>query len=489
MSCTSGNGSERNTVYIWISIAILLAAGTAAFYPVLHNGFTNWDDPAQLLDNPLVRELSFQNTVEIFRSRVVSEYHPLVTILFSLEYRLSGLRPAVYHLHSLLVHQANTLLVFFLLFLLGRNLPAALAGALFFEINPLQVQAVAWVSARKDLLYAFFYLLALITFILYHRRSQVRFYIASIILFILSLLCKTTAATLPPVILLWLFCFRRRVSKEDWIALLPFLGIALAVGFPVLMMQTARYPGSAAHLGLSGENMFLSFRNLGFYLTRTVFPVRLSPIELFPRSLPFFEVPVAGSLLLVCSLAVWLAAVRKSNRDMLFAAGFFVVTLLPVLRLIPFAGIEAAANRFAYLPLVGAGYLIGGGIGGLLSRAGKMKARKTAIVILCCMAGFFLAAGSGYRCRLWRDGGTLWQEALRRQGESDLVYHMLADDAFRSGRYPETISFCDRAIDLNPAMAYSYLLKSRAQQGLGKEQKAKETYQQYEQVLRRLGIK
>ncbi|MFH1038215.1 MAG: glycosyltransferase family 39 protein [PVC group bacterium] len=482
------NTARNKRCYIWAGVFVLLAAGASAFFPVLRNGFTNWDDPAQLLANPLVREVSFRNTVEIFRSRVVSEYHPLVTALFSVEYGLFGLQPAVYHLHSLFLHLANTLLVFFLLFLLGRNLPAALAGALFFEINPLQVQAVAWISARKDLLFAFFYLLALITFIFYHNRQSARFYLISIIFFILSLFCKTTAVTLPPVILLWLSCFRRRLLKKDWIVLLPFFILALAVGVPALMMQTARYPGSAAHLGLSGENVLLFFRNLGFYVIRVLLPVQLSPVYLFPARVAFFDVSVAGSVLLVCLLAVWLSANRGKNRDILFGTGFFIVTLLPVLRLIPFAGIEVAANRFMYLPLAAAGYLISGGFSGLLSRAGEVKRLKAVIILSGFMIAVFLAVGTGYRCRFWRDGGTLWNEALRQQGGSDLIYHMLADHAFRSGRYPETVSLCDRAIALNPAMAYSYLLKARAQRALGEEKAAAETGALYFEVLKKLGM-
>ena len=474
---------------IFISLIILLAAGSATFYPILENGFTNWDDPAQLLENPLVRELSVWNMSEIFTAPVVSEYHPLVTAIFSLEYHLFGPNPFPYHLHSLILHLINGCLVFFLFYRLSDKVSLALAGSLLFLVHPLQVQAVAWVSARKDLVFTCFFLFSLLSYIQYKEREKRLFYLLSFFFFIAAVLAKTLAVTLPAVILLWLFVYYRPVLKKDWLGLLPYLTVSLAAGIMALAMQTVRVPGSAAHLEFSFENIILLFRNLNFYLARIIFPFNLSPAYLFPERITLRSVFTWPSLLLILLLVLWFRKSRDERSDVLWGAGFFLVTIFPVLRFVPFTGIEVAANRFVYLPSIGLFYLAGCGCCALLRLAGEEKFRKAVVISSAILVILLLSGISRTRCRIWRDSRTLWTEAVERQEESDLLYHMLADSHFRAEQYPEAIGLCNQSIKSNPAMAYSYLLKSRAQAALGRAEASAKTREQYNQVLRRLGVK
>lgn len=470
---------------IELSMIILLVVGSVAFSPILENSFTNWDDPAQLLDNPLVRELSFRNLRKIFITPVVREYHPLVTAIFSLEYHLFGLNPFPYHLHSLILHLINGWLVFFLFYRMSDRIPVALVGSLLFLVHPLQVQAVAWISARKDLLFPFFYLSSFLSYYSYWIHKKKSFYLLSLLFFICSLLSKSLAVTFPVILLLWLYSEKKKITSREFKGILPFIILAAAVSWSALRMQIIRETGSAAHLDFGFENVILLFRNLQFYLYNILLPFNLSPIYIFPQSINFWELLSISSFLLIFSLSIGLWKNRE-KKYLVRGVFFFVITLSPVLRFIPFAGVEVAAHRFVYLPCVGLFYL-GGWIFYEHIRERNGRVRRYIIVFLLTGIILILSILSTRRCLLWEDSQSIWSEAIEKQGESELFYHMLADYYFRLGHLREAIDLCDKAIAINQAMAYSYLLKGRAQLVLGDREEAKNTFEEYLLVLNKLG--
>jgi len=470
---------------IELSLIILLIVGSVTFSPILKNSFINWDDPAQLLENPLVRGFSARNLGKIFTTSVVSEYHPLVTAIFFFEYHLFGPNPYPYHLHSLILHLINGWLVFFLFYRLSDKIPVALAGSLLFLVHPFQVQAVAWISARKDLLFICFYLASFLSYYFFQSDKKKSLYLLSLLFFICALLSKALAITLPVILLLWIYSEKKRITSRELKGILPFIFLALTTGWFALRMQVVREPGSAAHLDFSFENVILMFGNCKFYLLHLILPFNLSPIYIFPKSINFWEPPFFFSFFLIFSLLIGLWLYR-GNRSLVRGAVFFIITLFPVLRFIPFAGVEVVAHRFIYLSGAGLFY-IGGWIFYRLMRQGPRRIRRYGIIILWTAIILSLAILSAHRCRLWKDSPTIWNEAIKKQGKSELFYHMLADYYFKRGNFQETIEFCDRSIIVNPAMAYSYLLKARAQLILGEREEAKNTFEEYILVLNKLG--
>ncbi len=469
----------------FLPIIILLLVGAVTFSPILENGFTNWDDKAQLLDNPLVRELSIHNLKEIFTTPVVSEYHPLVTALFSLEYRLFGPNPFPYHLHSLLIHLANTLLIFFIFYKLSGKVSIALAGALLFEVHPFQVQAVAWISARKDLLFTCFYLASFLSYFTFRSKNKIIYYFLALLFFICALLSKALAVTLPVILLLWIYSEKKRRGRRELKWILPFIFLAAAVGWFALRMQVVRESGSAARLGFSFENLILLFQNLYFYITHIVFPFNLSPIYIFPKNINLWDLLTWSSFLLLFSLSIGLWR-NRDNKPLIWGVVFFVITLFPVLRFIPFAGVEVAANRFVYLSCAGL-FFIGGYIFYWLICQGSGRIWRYGIILFWSAIILSLSILSARRCRLWKDSQIIWSEAIKKQGESELFYHMLADDNYHRGEFRKAIELCDRSIIFNPAMAYSYQLKARALLILGEREEAKNTFEEYLLVLNKLG--
>jgi len=196
----------NQTKNIWLP-ALVLITTMIVLFPSLQNGFTNWDDPNYLTSNLLIRSLSFDNLGKIFTTPILGVHNPLTLFTFAIEYQLWGKDNATnYHLVNLLLHLGNTLLVFFFIRLITKDLWASAIAALLFGIHPLHVESVAWISGRKDLLYAVFFLASLISYTIYAQTNEKplklgnsfrqKHYLFAIGFFILSIAAKPQAVTL-----------------------------------------------------------------------------------------------------------------------------------------------------------------------------------------------------------------------------------------------------------------------------------------------------
>src|SRR5882762_11139664 len=190
---------------LWLA-AILLLTGLV-YQPSLDNAFTNWDDNRYVLQTSTVTHPTLQS---ILTEPVAGNYHPLTMASLALNYAISGARPASYHWLNLLLHLANTALVFlFVRKLSGGRLWTTVVTSVFFGIHPTHVESVAWISERKDVLYAFFYLIALIVYLRYLDTRRAPWLILALLAFVLSLASKPAAVVLP-LTLLAIDYFRRR---------------------------------------------------------------------------------------------------------------------------------------------------------------------------------------------------------------------------------------------------------------------------------------
>ncbi|MBE9531887.1 MAG: hypothetical protein IME98_03685, partial [Proteobacteria bacterium] len=285
--------NKFNSRILW-ALAIIAAVVTFLIYlPVLDNGFVNWDDPYYVYRNPNIRSLDI---IWAFTAEVSSNWHPLTLLSHSLDYALFGLNPKGHHLTNILLHSINTFLVailFFRLTMLGLKdekssktlfaLTASLITALFFGIHPLRVESVAWISERKDLLYALFYILSLITYITYAIRVKNNeagakgFYAAALILFALSLMSKPMALSLPIVlVIIDIFPLERTNIRELFgkkkmvlIEKIPFVLCSIFSAIVTLWAQA----GSGAMSTLEGaplaSRLLISLRAYSFYIYKT----------------------------------------------------------------------------------------------------------------------------------------------------------------------------------------------------------------------------
>ncbi|HOX22518.1 MAG TPA: hypothetical protein PLL10_03565, partial [Elusimicrobiales bacterium] len=190
----------------------------AVFLPAVFNGFVNWDDDYYIFANPLIQNWSWTSLKNIFLGFHAHYYAPLTFLSFGVEHLLAGTAPWLYHLDNVLLHALNGYLSYRFCLLLSGHRGTALLSALLFALHPLRVESVAWVTERKDLLYASFYLLALNAYLNYlDRELKPRFLIASSGWLLCSLLSKPMAVTLP-LALLAIDFYRRRTLTLRMIA-------------------------------------------------------------------------------------------------------------------------------------------------------------------------------------------------------------------------------------------------------------------------------
>ena len=207
------------------------------YLPSLGNDFTNWDDDAYVTENPLVAR---PHVVDVLMTPLGGNYHPLTVLSLALNYRISGYQPASYHWLNLLLHLANTGLVFAFVWMLSRRrFWTATATSLFFGIHPMHVESVAWIAERKDVLYTLFYLLGLIAYLRYLERRRWAWFAVCLAAFVLSLASKPAAVVFPLTLLALDYFFRRTDRIRLVLEKLPFLALSIAVGWLTLKAQQA----------------------------------------------------------------------------------------------------------------------------------------------------------------------------------------------------------------------------------------------------------
>jgi Flp pilus assembly protein TadD len=412
MKVHSAEGSLENRRAGIFCLLCILAVTAITFSPVLKGGFVSWDDNVYVTENPLVKEVSPEGVGKIFTTFVSGNYHPLTFLSYSWEFHFFGLDPRAYHATNLALHLLNTALVFWLLLILSGGLPAAVAGTLLFALHPMRVEAVAWVTGRKDLLGAAFFLGALIAWLRTRRGQGGRGHLSALLLFLLALFSKATTVVLPLVMLLCDFLegrADRRAVREK----MPFFALALLFGVIALFARES-YQGVL----LERSDSFTDIVFMGTY--RLVLPYLCGFLAPTAGLFPLYPVLEAGGNLLSSRFLLLLAVIgslgaavvfsTRFTRKAAFGTLFFLVALVPSLTVVV---VGYSADRFVYLPSVGLSYLAGEFFLWLWKkRPGRFGRARVFLLLLLVTVSAALAFASWSRCAVWRSSITLWTHAV-----------------------------------------------------------------------------
>jgi protein O-mannosyl-transferase len=421
--------------------AVALAALVIAVYlPALSLGFLNWDDDRLLLENPAVtapdglrRIWSTPELPEGFPN------YPLVFTSYWAEQRLWGADPLGYHAVNIILHAANTALVFFLAVSLGLGWRAAWWVAALFGLHPMQVESVVWIAERKNVLSAFFYLLAFLAY-QRHRGSDARgWYATSLALFAAALMSKTATVVLPLSVLLadrlrdgrWAVASLRRMA--------PFF---LLAGLAAL--QTVSSEHQSIHLPLLDRPVLLG-TTLWFYLAKLLLPLHLSPVyarwHIDPTS-ALWWLPLAGAV--VAALALWRWV---SDGRIAWGLGHFACTLLPVLGLVTYGFHEYSfvADRNVYLACIGPFVAIAAAADPLARRLRPLVVSALAVAVLAMAASLTLR-----QIPVWHDSQTLWTHVLDLDPDAWVAHNNLALVLIQRGKLDQAQEHLDTALRLYP---------------------------------------
>ncbi|HUU29872.1 MAG TPA: tetratricopeptide repeat protein [archaeon] len=451
-----------------IPVLLLALAVLAIYGQSLWFGYVNYDD-VLILGKQWIgyREFTWENLLRLFTPSGAT-FQPLRHLAFGLVYLFSGTEPWGYHLFNLLLYFANLLVVFFLFRKLLELSPVleskksadfwAWVGTAWFAVHPVHVEVVAWMVSNKELLAGLFYFLSLLCYLKSREGAfALSYYLASWAFLVLGLLSKPSVAALPLVVIVFeLFYLGSGFNwKRVALRISPFLVLVAAAACYYIFRSTSFYGK------LPQESISLHFFTMSSVLAKYV-KILLLPINLsnsYPP--PFFSGEYNYRLILYLAVdaAIFTAlfwSVRQKKKDIAFGVSFFLLNLLPVSGIVPIS--IFMADRYLYLSSFGFVFVC---ILVLIRFTGMLKisVRPRRLSAALAAAGLvFLAAISADRCRAWKDGVTLWREAVRTYPNFQFNHFGLGSALLSAGRLEESLAAFQKANQFKENMKVIYNL-------------------------------
>ncbi len=437
--------ARRDCLFAFLLVVLTLIA----FGPVCHAGFI-WDDDAYVTNNPLLTGPDGLRRIW-FSLDAPSQYFPLTYTTLYIERGLWGLNPLGYHLVNLLLHVINALLVWRLLARL--RVPGAWLAAAIFALHPVQVESVAWVTERKNVLMGIFFLLTLWAWLQFigDTRRRWRFYALSLIFYALALFAKTTACTLPAALLLILWLKKMPIHWRRLAQVTPFAAMGLGMGL-VTVWWERHHQGTHGQLFAIGpmDRVLIASRALWFYLGKLLWPAHL--IFSYPRWTVSASDPGAYGWLAATAalgLVIWRIR-RRTGRGVEVAAIYFAATLSPVLGFIMLYTFlySFVADHYQYLACIGPIALAAAAMKLALGRLGANRTRLQGALAAVLLT--VLGVLTWRQCGLYSNAETLWEATLSRNPGSWLAHNNLGIIFHQSGRANEAIHQYQEALKIVP---------------------------------------
>ena len=447
---------------------VLVAATVALYYPVNHHPFVNYDDTVYVTNNLHVQAgLDWDTVTWAFTTYDQANWHPLTWLSHALDCQLFELNPAGHHDVNLLLHVLNVLLLFWVLQQATGYAGRSFMVAALFALHPINVQTVAWVAERKNLLSMLFFLLALGAYRWYVRDPRVGRYAVVALLFALGLMAKPQVITLPCVLLLWDYWPLRRMfastlgplsggvspitpSKSFYLLVEEKFPLFAIAGVNAFITMQAQGRGGARNYFprlIRLENAIVSYAQ---YVKKMLWPSRLALFYPHPDSFKTWAVLAAIVLLLAITALVFF---QRRRRYLVVGWLWFVGTLVPMIGLIQ-VGVQAMADRYAYLPFIGLFIMICWGVADWSEQRRISSAWLASVSIAALLA---LTVVARIQLDRWNDNVTLWSHTVQVTGPNFIAENSLGVALQREGRVDEAIPHFRAALAINPNDASSNL--------------------------------
>ncbi|MCX6269426.1 MAG: tetratricopeptide repeat protein [Bacteroidetes bacterium] len=448
--------------YHHFSYAIVVVVVTAAaFYPSVGNNFVNWDDVVYIMNNDMIKTISFSNLTRIFSSFFMGNYHPMTMLSFAFDYSIFKVSAPGYHLHNLILHLINAVLVFFVSWhLFRKNDLVAFIVSILFAIHPMHVESVAWVSERKDLLFTMYFLLAMLSYTFYNKTSQQKYLYYTLGCFLLSLLSKAQAVSLPIVLLLIDYFMVRKPGAKMFLEKIPFFALSLVFGIIAIKAQDA--DGSINSFNIPVVNsLFYAQYSVFVYLFKLFLPINLTCLYEYPVTedggVPFYIYlsPIVIIVLLFILLKTW-----KKQPSIFFGLLFFLVVIFPVLQFLP-VGRALVAERYSYTPYIGLFIIIAVLFVQLRDRIKSSGNKKTlnyigigVILTLCIL--------TWNRTKVWGDSVSLWTDVMQKNPSCMSAYINRSFMYIQYKQFDKAIQDCNDGLKIDSSQSKLYVNRATA---------------------------
>ena len=486
---------QQNTIFI---ILILVLLTLAVYGQVNHFEFIHYDDNMYVTHNyQIQRGFTFRNMIEVLTDKKTTNWHPLTMMSHMLDWELFGENAGGHHWTNLIFHICNTILLFLLLNrMTGAVWRSGLVAALF-AVHPINVESVAWVAERKNVLSTFFWFLTMLFYVWYVRKPGWKRYLPVFVCFALGLMSKPMLVTLPFVLLLMDYWPLNRTSlniqNDRPVELLPLftaekvrLGSLIWEKIPlfvltavsvVLTIYAAKSNSTIVHLNMLPfsdrlENAILSY---ALYLKKLIWPADLAVF--YPLlDIPLHQTLTAGILLIV--ITVVSCKYYKKHPYLTVGWLWYLGTLIPVIGIIQ-VGSQSMADRYAYVPFIGLFVGVVWLIADVVRGRFLQKIAVVFLVVLLLCLSYAAHRQVGY----WQNTFMLFQRALQVTTKNFIAHVTIGNEFIRQNRLDEAIAQFHTSININPKNPANYFAWGSLGIALQKKDKSKEAMDAFQQAL------
>lgn len=455
---------------------VLVFVTFAVYWQVPQFDFINVDDDFFITKNSNIHlGITQEGITWAFGSIYGQFWFPLTWLSWMLDYQIYGLNAGGYHLTNVILHVLCSVLLFGLFHRMTGAVWRSAFVAAFFALHPLRVESVAYISERSDVLSSFFGILTLYLYVYYTEKPALRRYLSVLICFILGLMSKPIVLTFPLIMILIDYWPLGRFQSQRGNLVLwqlrektPFFFCSAIFSMITLYTQYKPFASSVKQLQQYFSPLHLRIANalvsLAGYLEKTFWPHNLAAFLAFPDQPPFWQ--LVASTLVILILCVVVTAVVKSLPYLFVGWLWYVITLLPVIGIIPIVNVSARsmADRYTYLPSIGIAIVLAWGIPSLIgNRKMRGKVSFPASVLLLLMLALLTWQQSGY----WRNSMALVNRTLQVTKNNYTAYFIRAKAYYELGQYQRAVDDCRTALHLKPDFAAVYFSRGVAYDKLG----------------------
>lgn len=439
---------SKDLVYSGLILLVALVVYSGGW----NNGFlVNWDDASFVTENPDIQSFTLANLYKIFTTYCLGTYAPIQLLSYMLDYSLWGPRPTVFLLVNVVFHGLSACLFYRILCRMHFTSGWALFAALLFTVHPVQVEGVAWISQRRNVLAMTFFLAAFWQYLNFTETNARRWrpYALSLGFFLLALLTKSVTVILPAILLSYDFLLREQRKRLSTIAAekLPFALLALAGAVLAVISQAAEYGGGRAEGVLGGSGLSAALTMLTVYkgyLFNLFWPLHLSAeYRVVIKHVLDGEVFLSAALLVISLVSVLLVG-QDRRRSASFWLAVFFIGFLPVSQIVPF--IHPMNDRYLYFPMLGFAAVLA-----LLLQSCVVRIRvsERTLRFAGVAALLLLAVLSWQRTGVWGSSLSLWQDAVAKQPEALSAWANLGNTYEKAGDFRQALVSYQRALALN----------------------------------------
>lgn len=414
-----------------------------------------WDDPNYVLENPYLKINSWKDVVELFFvPNVQANYHPITLLSLAIDYSIDGPNPTVFHTTNLFFHLANAILVYIFVFRLFKEKKVAFFASLLFAIHPMHVESFAWVSERKDVIYVFFFLIALLQYLSYQKRGNRFNYLACLFFFLLSVLSKGMAVVFPIILLLVDFLRFRKFNIKVLLEKIPFFILSLIFGIIVIKVQ-----GSSGAISNIADSPFIQtflvpIYGLFSYLFKFILPLNLSALHPYQMILDG-KIPnnIAMAALPLLVLTAVIVKKFRRNRPVVFGFLFFIAAIFPVLQFMS-VGSAIISERYTYLSYIGLFISFG-----LILNDIYLKQKpnsKIGLKIMLVIYIGFLCFQTNSRVKVWNDDESLWSDVIETYPDDYFAYMKRGSFRAKNGNSDAALADLNTSISIFQNDYYSF---------------------------------